>query len=271
MDIKNNLLSSKILYVALEHITPYKYSPRTEINDAEIISISSSIRKNGLLFPLVVRKNIDDTNKYILVSGMRRYFALKFLKAERVPVMVLSLTETEAEIFNLCEEETKKPLSIFEKAAAMKRILKSSRITKEELADFLGISLFCLEQRLSVLELTEQQKSVIINHSFSDDFIFTFLKVEKEKREEILNYIIVNRLSNDESIKYITEYLTPKKEPIKTACLTNDIIIMNSIERLAENLNSSGISATTKKISMENHTEYTLIIEKKLKQLTLPL
>ena len=210
MEIKNCLLASKILYVRLEDIVPYKYSAREEINDAEIINMSSSIRKNGLLYPLAVRKNIDEPNKYILVSGMRRYFALKFLKAEKVPVIVLSLTETEAEIYNLCEEETKKPLSIFEKAAVMKRILKSARITKEELANFLGISIFQLEKNISVLEINEQQKRVIINHSFSEDFIFSFLKLQKEKREEILNYIIVNRLSNDESIKYITDYLTPK-------------------------------------------------------------
>ncbi len=269
MEIKTSIMNSKIIKININKISLDKNIPHKKINEAEIIALASNIKKNGLFYPLSVRKYIKDREKYILVSGYRRYLALKFLNVIRVPVIVYSLTEAEAEIFYLCDEINRKNLTIFEKAIAIKKMLIKGRLSRQEIAEYISISTQKIDRILSVLELDKFMRQTIINNSFSEEFIYTFLKVSEEKRADILNYIIANKLTNDTAIKYIEDYLTPKKEPIKTVCITNDKIILNSLERIAENLNSSGIDANIDKKSYDNKTEYILTIEKRLKQLTL--
>lgn len=269
MEIKNSIMNNKILKVDINEILIYKNMPKKKTTEAEIIALATSIKKNGLLCPLAVRKDINDNKKYILVSGQRRYLALKFLKVERVPVIVYSLTEAEAELFFLCEEINKKSITVFEKAEAIKSMIIKGRIKRQEISDYLSISTQKIERLLSVLELDKNQRQIIINHGFSEEFIYAFLKVELEKREQILNYIIANRLSNDLAIKHINDFLYPKKEPIKTVCITSDKLILNSIEKIAQNLKTNGIEANIKENKFEDRTEFTLIIEKKLKQLSL--
>ena len=269
MEVKSNIIHKHIITININKITLDKNIPKKDVSDAEIISLAASIKKNGLFFPLSVRHDIKNNKKFILVSGFRRYLALKYLNTVNVPVIVYSLTDAEAQIFYLCNEINTKGITIFDKAKTIKKMLISGRIKKEEIAEYISISTQKIDKILSVLELDKTKRQIIINHSFSEEFIYLFLKVDKERREEILNHIIANKLPNDMAIKYIQEYLTPKKEPIKTVCITSDKIILNSFERMADNLKSSGIDANIKKTSYENKTEYTLIIEKKLKQLSL--
>ena len=72
-------------------------------------------------------------------------------------------------------------------------------------------------------------------------------------------------------MQHINNIIKPKEEPLRSACLTDDKVIFNSIERMAEHLKESGISAQCRRVSLEDRTEYTLIIEKKLRQMVLPL
>lgn len=269
MEVKTNIMNSKIIKININQILLDKNIPNKKVNEAEIISLASNIKKNGLFYPLSVRKDIKDNENYILVSGYRRYLALKFLNVTIIPVIVYSLTEAEAEIFYLCDEINRKNITIFEKARTIQKMLINGRLNRQEIAEYISISTQKIDKLLSVLELDKFMRQTIINNSFSEEFIYAILKVSGEKRTDILNYIIANKLTNDMAIKYIEDYLTPKKEPIKTVCITNDKIILNSLERIAENLNSSGIDANIDKKSYDNKTEYILTIEKRLKQLTL--
>lgn len=268
MEVKTYPIYSKILNIRLSDISIFRYSPRCDIPETEIMELAAVIRKNGLLTPLMVRRDIDQPKKYILVSGCRRFFALSYLRVKTVPAVLLSLTDAEAEIFNLVEDAYSKPLHFFEQAAACSRLLKAGRLTRAELADHLGITQTALDKKLSVCKLTEREKDFVKNHDFSTDFIDIFLTLQKEDREEMLNAIILNRLSDEQAIHYIKELRAPKKKPLKSACISNDTVIMNSIERLAENLKSSGIDASARKISSPEHIEFTLVIENKPKQLT---
>ena len=163
----------------------------------------------------------------------------------------------------LYENENKKHISVFEKAFYMGEVLKSGRINKNELADALGISLKNLEKKLNILTLDNEEKKIMINHNFDEEFIFSVLKFEKEKRREILNEIIVKNLTNNEAKKYLDELKKPEIKRVKTATLTSDKIILNSLERMAMHLNDSGIEAESLKNELEDATEYILKINKK--------
>lgn len=263
MQIKTFYISKKINKIKIKDITLKRKNDISLFCDDEISSLAASIKKNGLIEPIYVRRDINDTKKYILVDGLRRLNAFEFLGAKSIPAIVLSLTDAEADMVFLYENENKKHISNFEKAFYMGEVLKSGRITKTELADALGISLKNLEKKLNILNLDNDERKIIINHNFNEDFIFEFLKFEKEKRKEILNEIIVKNFTNSEAKKYLEKLKTPEIKPIKTATLTSDKIILNSLERMAVHLNDSGITATAFKNEGEQSTEYILKINKK--------
>ena len=262
MEIKTFYITKKILRIKIKNIEE-KIKIRSEnFSDENISVLAASIKKNGLVEPIFLRKDINNPKKYILVDGRRRLNAFKFLGAEYIPAIILSLTEAEADMLFLSENEHRKHISIFEKAIYIGKILNSGRITKTELADALGITVKALDKKLNILKLKENEKKVIINHSFDEEFIDMLLEFEEEKREEILNKIIVKSLTNSEAKKYIEEERKPKIRPIKTAQISSEKIIFNSIEKMAGHLNESGIPAKCYKNENEEKCEYILSIEK---------
>lgn len=263
MEIKTFYISKKIVKVKISDITLKRKNNPLNLCDDEIFSLASSIKKNGLIEPIYLRRDINNPKKYILVDGLRRLKAFEFLGAKSIPAIILSLTDAEADMVFLYENENKKHISVFEKAFYMGEVLKSGRINKNELADALGISLKNLEKKLNILTLDNEEKKIMINHNFDEEFIFSVLKFEKEKRREILNEIIVKNLTNNEAKKYLEELKKPEIKRVKTATLTSDKIILNSLERMAMHLNDSGIEAESLKNELEDATEYILKINKK--------
>ena len=262
MEIKTFYITKKIVNIKLGDISVKKRIRVDNFYDDEISVLAASIKKNGLIEPIYLRKDINSPKKYILVDGLRRLCAFEFLGAKSIPAIILSLTDAEADLAFLYDNENRKYISVFEKAIYIGEILKSGRITKTELADALGISLKNLEKKLKILELTKDEREVIINHNFDEEFIYMFLGFEEEKRNEILNKIIVKSFTNSEAKKYMEDLKKPEVKPIKTAQLTSDKIILNSIERMAGHLTDSGIKATCRRNETEVSTEYILAIEK---------
>jgi len=262
MEIKTFYITQKILKIKIKDIEIKKRIRSENFYDENISLLAANIKKNGLVEPIFLRKNINNPKKYILVDGLRRLNAFEFLGAKHIPAIILSLTEAEADMLFLSENENRKHISVFEKAMYIGDILISGRITKNELADSLGITMKALEKKLNILKLKEQEKEIIINHSFDEEFIEMILEFEEEKREAILNKIIVKSLTNTEAKKYIEEIKKPKIKPIKTAQISSEKIILNSIEKMAGHLNESGIPAKCYKNENEEKCEFVLSIDK---------
>ena len=119
MQIKTFYISKKINQIKIKDITLKRKNDISSFCDDEISSLAASIKKNGLIEPIYVRRDINDTKKYILVDGLRRLNAFEFLGAKSIPAIVLSLTDAEADMVFLYENENKKHISVFEKAFYM--------------------------------------------------------------------------------------------------------------------------------------------------------
>lgn len=262
MEIKTFYITRKIVNVKISDILIKNRIRKDYFYDDDISVLAASIKKNGLIEPIYLRKDINDSKKYILVDGLRRLNAFEFLGVKSIPAIILSLTDAEADMAILSENENRKYISIFEKAIYIGDILKSGRITKSELADAIGITVKNLEKKLKILSLSEDEREVIINHNFDEEFIEMFLDFEIEKRQEILNKIIVKSFTNSEAKKYMEDLKKPEIKPIKMAQLTSDKIILNSIERMAGHLSDSGINAFCRRNDTPEKTEYILVIEK---------
>ncbi len=268
MEIKSHFQTNKIILVSPKNILLSEIQEKRKPEETELLRLAASIRKNGLYKPLSVRKQIATKGKFCLVEGVKRYYALLYLQVEKIPVLTYSFTEMEAELFELiCDNNAKR--SLLQKAEIAFFLLKTGKMKLSELADALGITETHLKELLSVISLSKEEKEFLENHLFSLDFLRIYLSLEAEQKEKALSHMIVNEYSEKEAKKYLKSLKNPKKEPIKTASLSSDTIVINSMERLAESLRQVGISATTEKQDMIDRTEYVLKVEKKLKQLSL--
>ncbi len=261
MELKTFYISGKIEFIKIKDISTPTQN-REKISKESIIKLSANIKRNGLLEPVFLRRDIKNHKKYILISGTSRFLACEFLGAEKIPAIVFSLSETEAEMVYLLKKQCHRNISLFEKANILWGVLKSGRIKPFEAADILNITKDELEKTLKVLEIEKETQKVITNRKLDDEFIFSLLDFEKEKRGEIINHILVKDFYNDEAKRYLSEQKGDEKRVENKRTLNNDTLISNSIENLSKSLNKSGITAFCKRNEDLLKTEYILEVLK---------
>lgn len=260
MEVKTFYILPKIEKIKIDDINT-KTPLKSDIGDENVIRLAANIKKNGLINPLYVRKDINTPKKYILVSGHRRLKALKFLGVKNAPAVVLSLTDIEAMLLPLCDEQNLKTLCPFEKARYMAKVLKSG-ITKGELCDFIGITKTALERELQLLNITEPQEKIIKNLGLDRAFIDLFLNTQKENRQDILEKILAKNMTGDAAKKYIKDIINPPTMPQKTAIISNDTLIINSMERIQKQLEQNGIESKFKRLELEEKKQYIIEVIK---------
>jgi len=150
--------------LALADLTP---SPgnRSIPKDDELKGLASSIRNVGLLYPIIVRRDDDQEGRYRIVAGERRWRAMRMLRLESAPCVVLSQNEDggQAEIVRVVENHQRRNLEPLEEAAAVRGLLDLG-LDPETVSRSLGRSRAWVARRASLTELTEAWLAEIRNH-----------------------------------------------------------------------------------------------------------
>lgn len=268
MEVKNRLINNKLLFLSPQNIETDFFFLRDKISEDEVVYLADSIRKNGIIEPVLIRRKANCKNQYILVSGYRRYAALCYLNANNIPAVLLSLTNAEAELVSLIVNTTKKDLSVFEKASAVKRLTQNGKYRINELSDLFGVSPGYLKNLISILSLSNEEKSLLKHKNFDLDMINEYLNLKSEKRYDILTKAVAGNYSREKTIEFLRQSQKPEKKQQKIACLSNDTIILNSLNRMVNQLKTSGINATVQKQKFADRTEYKISIKNSLNQLS---
>ena len=124
---------NRVLMIRVEAIRPNPAQPRRHFDEEELLSLSRSIQKNGLLQPLTVRKLGED--RYELIAGERRLRAAKLAHCRAVPCLVVSVSEQQSAVFALLENIQRQDLSFFEQARGILTLMETWGISQEEAAE----------------------------------------------------------------------------------------------------------------------------------------
>lgn len=256
MEVKNYYQKNKIFYIDIENISFDEFLETNTFSEEEIISSAAKIKKFGCLSPLCLRKNINKKGHFLLFFDPLYLLALKFLSVKTVPAIIYSFTLPEAVIFYLLKGET----DIFKRAELLKFLLKTGNYTKKEVCDIFKISPLKLEHFLTPLCLTKRERELFTLKKFSLNFLLLFLKATEKEREETLNLILAENLTEEKATEFINSKKIKKEKPLKAAYLKNDTVIMNSLNRLSKNLESFGIFSIVEKTEKEEINEYKLTL-----------
>lgn len=153
---------SKLMEISIEDIVANEGQPRKNFDQEELKDLASSIKKYGIIQPLLLKKKED---KYEIIAGERRFRAARLAGLERVPAIVKDISDDESSRIAIIENIQRKDLNPVEEAMSYRHLLDSQDLTQKELADEIGksrqyigntIRLLNLDPR--VLKLLEEEK-----------------------------------------------------------------------------------------------------------------
>ncbi len=134
-------------------IYPKKDQPRQYFDDASLNDLASSIEKNGIIQPIIVRKKDDH---YEIVAGERRWRASKAINLREIPVIIRDIDEESAAKISLIENVQRENLNPIEEASAYKNLMVNYSLKQEELGEAVGKSRTYISNSIRLLNLDKR-------------------------------------------------------------------------------------------------------------------
>ena len=211
------------LTVSPHNILPSRYQPRKEFDEAFLEELADSIRKHGVIQPLVVSDLGDGT--YELVAGERRLRASKMAELKTVPIVIREFEEKDRLAVALIENIQRADLNAIEVAEAYQEMIDRVNLTQEEVSLIVGKSRTSVANTLRLLKLPDSIRTRVVNNNISEGHGRAILSLYPnfQKMEEVA------RISEEEDLSVRqTEDLTRK-------VLSEDINKDNAVKSTAPN------------------------------------
>jgi len=196
-----------MIEIDLDLIEPNNFQPRTNFDEERLEQLAQSIRANGIIQPLLVRKT--PTEKYQLVAGERRWRASQRAGLQRVPCVVREIPEDKMLELALIENIQRQELNAIEEAHAYKRLIESLGLTQEMVAQRVGRDRTFITNYLRLLRLPEDIQGLVEAEQLSMGHARALLGIdEPEIQRKLAKEIIDKGLSvrqTERTIKRIVE------------------------------------------------------------------
>ena len=204
------LENGKIETLNMKDILPNRFQPRIRFDEVKLNELAESIRKYGLIQPIVVRKI---GTKYEIIAGERRFKASSLANKETIPAIIVTLSDRDSEEIALLENVQREDLTPIEEAVSYKRILDVGYITQEELAKKIGKSQSAIANKIRLLNLDDIVQDALLHGKISERHARSLLKIHSnEKQIFMLNRIINERLTVKMTDHEIKELLAENGE-----------------------------------------------------------
>lgn len=196
--------------VDIDKIAPNPNQPRTNFKKEELEELAESIKKNGLLQPILVRNMPDGT--YQIIAGERRWQACKQLKMEKVPVRIRDVDDDETIILGLVENIQRSDLNPIEEAYGYRRMMERGKMTQSEVAQAVSKGRSTIANALRLLELPEDAQQLLYEERITAGHARAILSIPtQEGRRKLTDKLVESQLSVRET-EAIARLLAGKKE-----------------------------------------------------------
>ena len=152
-EAQDELFKSSENTALIGDLSSNRFQPRTTFNDNKIEELSKSIKENGLIQPIAVRKSNGVDTKYEIIAGERRWLAAQKAGLHEVPIRILDLDDKEALEVAIVENIQREDLNSIEEAKGYEVLLKEHRYDQEKIAKMMGKSRSHISNTLRLLSL----------------------------------------------------------------------------------------------------------------------
>ena len=132
-----------------------KFQPRKLFDEESLQDLTNSIKERGIIQPIIVRKSSDDSSKYEIIAGERRWLAAQKAGLHEVPVVITDVDDLKSLEFAIVENVQRNDLNAIEEARGYQRLIEEFSYDQEKVAQFIGKSRSHIANFLRLLSLPE--------------------------------------------------------------------------------------------------------------------
>jgi ParB family transcriptional regulator, chromosome partitioning protein len=199
----------------IEHLQRGKFQPRKDMNPEKLQELADSIKAQGIIQPIVVRK--IDQDKYEIVAGERRWRAAQLAGLQQVPVVIKDIDDRATMAIALIENIQRQDLNPLEEAEALRRLLDEFTMTHQQIADAVGKSRVTVTNLLRLMELHPEVKKLLINGQLEMGHARALLSLDAGKQVAAAQKIAREGLTVRMAEKLVKDAQTePKPQKTKT-------------------------------------------------------
>ena len=160
-DQNTNKKAENLTKALIGDLARNKYQPRTIFDDEKLKEVSASIKKNGIIQPIAVRKSKSSKETYEIVAGERRWLAAQKAGLHEVPITILDLNDSETLEVAIVENIQREDLNIIEEAKGYKRLHEEFGYDQDKIAKFMSKSRSHVSNTLRLLNLPKDIISML--------------------------------------------------------------------------------------------------------------
>ncbi len=182
-----------VTQIALDDLTPGQYQPRTKMHKSTLEELSQSIKEQGVLQPLIVRRLAS--GRFEIVVGERRWRASQLAGIATVPAIVKDLNNDETAKIALIENLQREDLNALDQARGLFRLQREFNLSQEDLASSVGKSRSTVTNLLRLLRLTPEVQTFLEEGKIEMGHARSLLTLDESEQISIAEQVIAESLS----------------------------------------------------------------------------
>ena len=147
--------------ISIQDLTRNKFQPRKHFAKESLEELTDSIKKQGVIQPIVVRPNKELEGKYEIIAGERRWLASQNAGLHEVPAVILDVDDVKSLEFAIVENVQRQDLNPIEEARGYQRLIDEFSYNQEKLSEFIGKSRSYIANTLRLLGLSDEILSMV--------------------------------------------------------------------------------------------------------------
>lgn len=203
---KNKVPENKqVQEIELDRIVPNRYQPRRTFNDESIAELAQTLQEQGLLQPIIVRKDGDEPEKYEIIAGERRYRAAQSLMWAKIPAIVEEMDDEKVASLALIENLQREDLNPIDEAQAYTELMKANNLTQTQLAKEVGKTQSYVANKIRLLRLTPKVQSFLVSKKISQRHGRALLALSNEDQDRAVSEIVKKGLTVKETEEMVSD------------------------------------------------------------------
>ena len=200
----------------VNQLQPGKYQPRAHMDQASLAALADSIKAQGIMQPILVRKLQHNT--YEIIAGERRWRAAQIAGLKQVPVVIREVADEAALAMALIENIQREDLNPIEEALGIQRLINEFAMTHESAAEAVGRSRSAVSNLLRLLNLPKTVQDMVLHGTLDMGHARALLPLATAQQLEAAHDITQKNLSVREAEKLVARLLKPEaiKKPVSS-------------------------------------------------------
>ena len=246
--------------ISIKDIERNKFQPRKNFNKESLEELTSSIKEQGVIQPILVRPSRNDNSKYEIIAGERRWLASQNAGLHEVPVVILDVDDVKSLEFAIVENVQRQDLNAIEEARGYQRLVAEFNYNQEKLSQFIGKSRSYIANSLRLLSLPDDVLSMVEQGNLTAGHARSLIGLQNPY--EIAKKILQKKLSVRQS-EVLVRQIRSKKFKLVSKKDPNIIELQKSLEEktgLNVSVNNKKNNTGTISFEYQNHDQLDKII-----------